>query len=276
MLSPHVSFLYFLVFLSILRSTLATPKNTKSIQPSNLEFVPLPEPLSKRVLSWVASHQHHTYETNMFSRASHYSSARRITNSFPPRPSPPSEDLVQMRAQHLRAGAAAYKKAEGAAKTNRAIASVMKGVKTTHKPRVNDFRRWGYEPADSELSRKTPESGWSRGSSWMGTRQPLELSFRSSRTASPASGSGKEEEQSVHGGKSMEAGDSHASEGSKSPAAGQKGCFLQLGRWVCQLPGRAGRRRKREREREKVGMAVSGGRTDKGIGEGNKQNLANK
>ena len=147
------------IFLITLISADPQPKYSKTPNSKDPEFVPLNRDLSRKVLDWVAMQQQAKYETSMRERASHYSSARKIVESNPLWPYGSSIEDLSLFKEHRKAGKETFGAAENAAKVNRALASVIKGVKTTHKPRHNDFRRWGYQPAFYDLKFKMPKVG---------------------------------------------------------------------------------------------------------------------
>ena len=137
---------------------------------------------AREALQLVAKHGYQSYQDNMSVRTKHYERAREVRNRFLEFPAPPFEEQLRRVAvyrSHRDAGWDAWRKAHHGARTNRIIASITKNVKTTHQPRRNDYRRWGYSPSDSDLSRLSLPSNPSYPRSLVGTPPP-----RSSRTPS--------------------------------------------------------------------------------------------
>lgn len=174
-----------------------------------------PNPKEARtILNLVTNHNHKIYTENMKKRGNLYSKATKVRERFergdteqsskhdsdrsskrsseqsitqwrPWKDNPQS--LRYKRERYIRQGKRAYNRAYKAARTNRIMASTIKDIKTAHRPRWNDFRRWGHESVYStDLSRITwPSSQMSIGCSWSPrVNSPPSAPFRSSRTYS--------------------------------------------------------------------------------------------
>ena len=166
------------------------PENTKTVgaylgaKPWQKLAGPHPED-ARSVLDLVATNAHKKYTMNMQKRTDHLNAARKIKDRFPTffHDTAPQKQRNAYN-QHQYAAWGGWFEAFHYARTNRVIASTIKNVRTTHKPRWNDYRRWGYEPSESDLERLSLPSGITSKS------QQQTLPPASSRTYStPFSGS---------------------------------------------------------------------------------------
>lgn len=152
---------------------------------------------AKKALQLVGGNQRDVYLKNMQGRADHLNEARRIKGMLPlgvpgtplswfgPEVAKHYSQLMDMQSYQEGKAKTTWEDARNAGTTNRVIASTIKGVKTTHKPRYNDFRRWGYEnPSPKRLSRVTPSSSRWRSMSHGWTFGWGAVTPRSSRTYS--------------------------------------------------------------------------------------------
>ena len=146
-----------------------------------------PSPKTARsVLEIVAQNRYLTYQKHMKQRANIHQQLRDRRKEGPP-PTILAEDWRKENKELSSQASKSWETAESAAKANHQVYSVIKNVKKTHRPRYNDFRRWGYSPRSSELTVYTiPSELDTPGSSMAGTRgYRLTAPAKSSRTHSP-------------------------------------------------------------------------------------------
>ena len=175
--------LLFLLLYAICLCVLGEPKRGPPEDKPNR----LPSPkTAKRVLKMVAQNGYLNYEKHMKQRADIRHQMRDRRKERPP-PDTPQADWIKHYNKLAGHAWESWKTAETAARANHQLYTVIKDLKKTHRPRYNDFRRWGYSPSSSELTRYTiPSALDTEGSSMLGQRgYRLDAPARSSRTHSP-------------------------------------------------------------------------------------------
>lgn len=165
-------------------------RETAGGQPPRTKNERKPNPQDARaVLETVANQAYTTYETNMKGRADHFNRARKVAKEFPKWPDRPTDEQLLAWAKERGKGKDAWDTANQAGKINHQISATIKGIKPTHKPRFNDYKRWGYEPAPPDLQRLPLPSDFSYLSFWAGPcgrmNQPPPKSSRTQSTIGP-------------------------------------------------------------------------------------------
>ena len=185
MLLYHLTVIAF-AFLTLRTLAVDPPrsKDAKSQKTKNDKRPAGPNVEDARVaLNLVAERSYRIYNENMQHRADVLNKATKIRepiqHEWEGAPSPMRKEYRSYQNE----GDAAFERASKAAKTNRLIASTIKNIRTTHKPRWNDFRRWGHSAWHSEFEQISLPTGVSYGYSSFGRPS---IPYASSRTYSSA------------------------------------------------------------------------------------------